>query len=135
VLGAGASASDATALGYFNAIRTRAGLDSISSFTFTDILHERRVEFCLESMFWYDIKRYFYRDAAAALDYVNSQEREYTYTEITGSDDPNSWDSYEVDSTENSYTLYESQMFLPIPAAEVLVNPKLSEDAVEYEFD
>ncbi len=135
VLGAGASTDDATALQYFNAIRTRAGLDSKSSITFTDILVERRVEFCLESMFWFDVKRYFYRDPSGAMDYLNAQEREYTYSEITGSDDPNSWDSYELDSTENSYTIHESQMFLPIPAAEVLVNPKLAEDAVEYEFD
>ena len=135
VLGANASTTDATALQYFNAIRTRAGLDLKSSITFMDILIERRVEFCLESMFWFDIKRYFYRDATAALNYVNSQEREYTYSEISDSDEPNTWDRYELDSTENSYTLYESHMLLPIPAAEVLVNPKLSEDAVEYEFE
>ncbi|UCH13437.1 MAG: RagB/SusD family nutrient uptake outer membrane protein, partial [Bacteroidales bacterium] len=135
VLGSAASTSDATALGYFNAVRTRAGLSSKSSITFMDILIERRVEFCLESMFWFDIKRFFYRDAQATIDYLNNQEREYTYNEIAGSDDPNSWDSYELDSTDNSYSIHESQMFLPIPAAEVLVNPMLSEDAVEYEFD
>lgn len=135
VLGASASTSDATALEYFNAIRTRAGLDSIPSITFMDILAERRVEFCLESMFWFDIKRFYYRDAAATINYLNAQEREYTYNEIAGSDDPNLWDSYELDSTENSYSIHESQMFLPIPAAEVIVNPMLSEAAVEYEFD
>jgi hypothetical protein len=135
VLGAAASTSDATALQYYNAIRTRAGLDTLESITYMNILTERRVEFCLESIFWFDIKRYFYRDSQAAIDYLNTQKREYTYNEIPGSDEPNSWASYELDSTENSYTLHESQMFLPVPAAEVLVNPLLSEDAVEYEFD
>jgi hypothetical protein len=135
VLGAAASTSDATALQYYNAIRTRAGLDTLESITYMNILTERRVEFCLESIFWFDIKRYFYRDSQAAIDYLNTQKREYTYNEIPGSDEPNSWASYELDSTENSYTLHESQMFLLVPAAEVLVNPLLSEDAVEYEFD
>jgi hypothetical protein len=134
-LGAAASTSDAIALDYYNVIRKRAGIDTLESITFMDILTERRVEFCLESMFWFDIKRYFYRDSQAAIDYLNDQEREYTYNEIPGSDNPNSWDSYELDSTENSYTVHESQMFLPVPASEVLVNPMLSEDAVEYEFD
>jgi hypothetical protein len=135
VLGSVASTSDATALGYFNEIRERAGLASKSSITFMDILIERRVEFCLESMFWFDIKRYFYREPQAAIDYLNSQEREYTYNRISSNNDPNLWESYELDETPNSYVLYESQMFLPIPASEVLVNPMLSEDAVEYEFD
>jgi hypothetical protein len=134
-LGAAASTSDETALGYLNAIRTRAGLDSISSISFMDILIERRVEFCLESMFWFDIKRYFYREPQAAIDYLNAQEREYTYNRISSNNDPNLLESYELEETPNSYVLYESQMFLPIPASEVLVNPMLSEAAVEYEFD
>jgi hypothetical protein len=135
VLGSAASTSDATALGYFNEIRERAGLDTLSSISFMDILIERRVEFCLESMFWFDLKRYFYREPQAAIDYLNAQEREYKYDRISSNNDPNLWESYELDEKPNSYILYESQMFLPIPAAEVLVNPMLSEDAVEYEFD
>jgi hypothetical protein len=134
-LGAAESTSDETAMNCFNAIRSRAGLDSLNSVTFNDILVERRVEFCLESMFWFDIKRYFYRNHTAAMDYLNSQEREYIYRRISTNNDPNLWESYELEETENSYTIHESQMFLPIPAAEVLVNPKLSEAAVEYEFD
>ncbi len=135
VLGAAASTSDQTALGYFNAIRTRAGLSLKSSISFMDILIERRVEFCLESMFWFDIKRYFYREPQAAVDYLNAQQREYNYDRISSGNDPNLWESYRLDETPNSYVLYESQMFLPVPAAEVLVNPMLSEAAVEYEFD
>jgi hypothetical protein len=135
VLGSAASTSDATALGYFNEIRQRAGLDTLSSISFTDILIERRVEFCLESMFWFDLKRYFYREPQAAIDYLNAQEREYTYDRISSNNDPNLWESYELDEKSNSYILYESQMFLPIPASEVLVNPMLLEAAVEYEFD
>ncbi len=135
VLGAAASTSDQTALGYFNTVRTRAGLQPKSSISFMDILIERRVEFCLESMFWFDIKRYFYREPQAAVDYLNAQQREYNYDRISSSNDPNLWESYRLDETPNSYVLYESQMFLPVPAAEVLVNPMLSEAAVEYEFD
>jgi hypothetical protein len=134
-LGAAASTSDQTALDYFNAIRTRAELDSVQSITFMDILIERRVEFCLESMFWFDLKRYFYREPQAAIDYLNAQQREYIYNRISSNNDPNLWESYKLKETPNSYFLYESQMFLPIPASEVLVNPMLSEAAVEYKFD
>lgn len=134
-LGANASTSDATALSYFNTIRERAGLEDKESITFMDILIERRIEFALESLFWFDIKRYYYRNASEALAYINNQERHYIYRRIEGDNDANSWDSYELDETNTPVTVFESQMYLPIPASEVLVNPLLAEPAVEYEFE
>ncbi len=132
VLGANSSTSDATALGYFNAIRTRADLELKTSITFLDILKERRVEFCLESMFWFDLKRYYYRDPDAAIYFINTQKRGYTYTQIDGTEDKNTWDSWELNAPEDSIVIHESQIFLPIPASEILINPLLSEPAVEY---
>jgi len=79
-LGAGTSTSDSKAIQYFNAIRNRAGLPALSSITFTDILNERRVEFGMESSFWFDVKRYYYRDPSAALAFLNGQERETSGT-------------------------------------------------------
>jgi hypothetical protein len=134
-LGAAASTSDVTALQYFNAVRTRAGLPEKTSLTLMDILIERRIEFALESLFWWDIKRYYYRNPSEALAYINAQERHYIYRRITGDNDANSWDSYELDETGTPITVFESQMFLPIPASEVLVNPLLAEPAVEYVFE
>jgi hypothetical protein len=56
-LGTGASTSDATALNYFNLIRTRAGLATATSLTFDDVFKERRIELALEYQFWFDLKR------------------------------------------------------------------------------
>ncbi len=137
-LGASASTSDGTALSYFNAVRERAGLAPKSSLTFMDILKERRVEFGLESIFWFDIKRFYYRDPAAALAYLNGQERQHRYNRLQGNNipDENTMEGYELSAPDNSIVINESQMFLPIPAAEVVANPMLApgESAVDYDF-
>ena len=87
-------------------------------------------------MFWFDIKRYYYRNSSAAIEYINSQKRHYVYRRIDGTEDANTWDSYQLDSTLNSaIVVYESDMFLPIPEAEVIINPLFLEDAVDYQFE
>lgn len=137
-LGTKSVTSDGTALGYVNAIRSRAGLSGLSSVTFEDLLKERRVEFGLESIGWFDVKRYFYRDANAAVAYLNGQERLHTYQRIQGPDAPdeNTIEGYELTPPTNPVVVSEAHMFLPIPAAEVVANPMLapSEPAVDYEF-
>jgi len=118
-LGAQSSTSDATTLGYFNAIRSRAGLDALESITFLNILQERRVEFCLESLFWFDIKRYYYRDPNGALNYLNAQTRHYTYERIDWDADANSWDNYELVTDNDPVVVLASDMFLPTPGNEI----------------
>jgi len=137
-LGGQASTSDATALQYFNAIRERANLPLKSSITFMDVFRERRVEFALEGINWFDIKRYHYRDPAGALDYLNTMEREVTFYRDNGPNaaDENSIEGYILNPPSNPITIKESQMWLPIPAAEVVANPLLAPDvpAEEYVF-
>lgn len=137
-LGSAGSTADATALNYFNAVRTRASLSPKNSLTFMDILKERRVEFGLESIFWLDVKRFYYRDPSGALDYLNNQERQHRYDRVQGNNPPdeNTMEGYELTPPDNPLLINESQMFLPIPAAEVVANPLLapSEPAVDYEF-
>ncbi|MCB0569818.1 MAG: RagB/SusD family nutrient uptake outer membrane protein [Phaeodactylibacter sp.] len=138
-LGAQASASDPTALQYFNAIRSRAGLPAKSSITFIDILKERRIEFALESINWFDIKRYYYRNPEGAIAYLNGMEREVTYYRDNGPNaaDENSIDGYIINPPSNPITINTSQMWLPIPSAEVVANPMLAPDvpAEDYKFD
>lgn len=137
-LGAGASTSDPMALQYFNAIRTRAGLPSLSSLTFMDILKERRVEFGLESISWFDIKRFYYRNPSGALDYLNNQDRQtrYNRVETPNPPDENTMEGYELWTPDTEIVVNASKMTLPIPAAEVVANPLLGPDepAVAYEF-
>lgn len=137
-LGSAGSTTDATALNYFNAIRNRAGLQPLTNLTFLDILKERRVEFGLESIAWFDIKRFYYRDPAGALNYLNSQQRQTRYVRLEGNNAPdeNTMEGYEVWTPETTIVINASQMVLPVPAAEVVANPLLGPDepAVEYEF-
>ncbi len=135
-LGASASTSDGVALGYFNDIRKRANLVTKGSVTFADILKERRVEFCFESLFWFDVKRFFYRDPQGALSYLNGQQRGHTYRRLSGTNipDENLFEGYELVTPDTPVVVSESQMFLPIPASEVVSNPLLLEKAVDYVF-
>ncbi len=136
-LGAANATSDAKALEYFNAIRSRAGLEALTSITFTDILRERRVEFALEHQYWFDIKRYYYRAPLEALEMLNNQLRAYIYEidwDNISNPDPTNIDHYILAPPETPVTFNESQIFLPLPAAEVVSNPLLAEEPVRYDF-
>lgn len=139
-IGSGESTSDATALEYFNAIRNRAGLPAMNSVSFLDLLHERRMEFALESMYWFDIKRYFYRKPAEATAMLSSQKREYVYyrDQSPTAADEKTKAGYILNIVGNNGTITfrPENVNLPIPSSEVVVNELLrpSEPAVDYNF-
>ena len=137
-LGAQASTTDGKALQYFNAIRKRANLPQLTSLTFRDILKERRIEFGLEGMSWFDIKRYHYRDLPGVLQYLNAMQREARYERNwdPGAPDENTIEGYNIIFPDNPIVITESELWLPVPAAEVVSNPALGpgEPAVAYEF-
>lgn len=86
ILGNNASTQDETALYYFNRIRTRAKLKGLSAITYEDIRHERRIEFALEGLYWFDLLRRSYYRQQEVINYMNSQNRNasYDYNETTG---------------------------------------------------
>lgn len=110
VLGTGASTADVTALAAFNKVRTRAGLVAKTVITADDILHERRVEFAFEGDYWFDIQR---QGAAKAKQIIEAQNRGTAElaTKVTFSD---------------------KYLYLPIPAGEILQDPALGQDPVNY---
>jgi len=118
-LGTGNSTSDPGALRYFNQIRRRAGFPvSADKITVTkdDILHERKVEFAFEGDYWFDIQRQGFAKANQML----AQQERGTY-----------------DGNRNVSSLKirlnsESQLFLPAPQSETVINPLLLEPAVAY---
>ena len=74
ILGNNVSTSDPTALQYFNAIRTRAGLTK-TSIMFADIFNEKKAEFAFEGHEYYDWKEWYYFDPTDALAYFSNQNR------------------------------------------------------------
>lgn len=137
-LGAAGSSTDGQALTYLNTVRQRAGLPARSSFTFEDILHERRVEFGFESMYWFDIKRAYYRDAAATLAELNAQQREITYQRdfSPNAPDENTIEGYIVVPPPSPILIAAQHMWMPIPASEIVTNALLAPTAPaeDYKF-
>lgn len=116
VLGGPGSTSDAEAVAAYNAVHTRAGLDPVSGFSMDDILHERKVEFAFEGDYWFDIQRQGFEKAKAML---QAQER----------------GTYDFNKNLTSFRATitsPSQLYLPTPQAETVINPLLLEPAVPY---
>jgi hypothetical protein len=86
ILGNDASTSDATALEYFNKVRTRAGMPVKKSISYEDLRYERRIEFAFEGQYWYDLVRRAYYKQQEVVNYLNNQDRNasYDYNTETG---------------------------------------------------
>ena len=74
LLGNSSSTSDARALAAFNATRLRAKLPPKSSFTFEDLIRERRIEFCMEYCNWYDMVTWYRWKPQYMLDFFNYKQ-------------------------------------------------------------
>lgn len=132
-------------------VRERAGLKppSDGNMTFVDLFNERRIELALEAQSWLDVKRRYYRNPTEALAYLNGQNRTDRYFRIleatSQENDPKGYElvaAGQVGSRPDNknedpvVTFNADKMTLPIPGAQVVSNPLLSESAepVEYEF-
>lgn len=132
VMGNNPSTTDADALKYYNAVRTRAGLSTKTSITFDDIFQEKRIETALEGNAWYEIMRLYYFNPAKAKAYVASQDRgNYTINYIAGSTNPRRWD---VVFTPSYATLNDQNVYLPFPEAELNIATALSSEPVPFDF-
>lgn len=118
VLGGGASTSDAAALNSLNAVRRRAGLADVASFTFDDVFLERRKELCFEGDYWFDLGRIDKTKAIAIMSAQNRGDRNASrfYTPV-----------YSEDHATNDF-------YIDYPDNEVAKNPKLLQAPVPYTF-
>jgi hypothetical protein len=133
VLGNNTSTSDPTALAYFNAIRTRAGVPTKSSISFADIFQEKRIELGIEGNEWYDILRWYYFDPTDAEAYVANQDRgiNYTLTWVSGTYAPR---QYTFTSSGERYSFNASSVYLPFPESEMIAAPSLADPPVPFNF-
>jgi hypothetical protein len=135
ILGNAQSTTDANALKAVNSLRTRAGLDAKTSLTYTDIIHERRVELCMEGQYWYDLVRRSYYKQQEVINYITSQQRSvivpilYDTATNTVSVDPSKSNSPRPVGTADA-----SVFLMPYPESELVQNPLLKEKPVPYTF-
>jgi starch-binding outer membrane protein, SusD/RagB family len=132
ILGNNASTADEEALTYFNLVRLRAGMPELTSISFLDILNEKRVEFAMEHMFWYELVNWYNFDPSEMKAYVNSQDRGVPTVELIVGSDPKQWSA--TYSSEN-YTLTDSDVMLPYPEVELARAPNLKKEPTPYNFD
>lgn len=129
ILGNNASTSDGDALTYFNAVRTRAGVDPVSVLNPATILNERRIELAFEGQYWIDLVRLSYYDPTTAINILNNQQRvTFSYSKGVATTTPKGSDGGPqtiVPATISSFTL-------PIPASEISSDPKLAQPPVPY---
>ncbi|PKB16398.1 RagB/SusD family nutrient uptake outer membrane protein [Flavobacterium sp. 5] len=135
-LGNSASTSDGVALEYVNKLRVRAGLEPKTALTYQDIIHERRVELCMEGQYWYDLVRRSYYKQQEVVNYITGQSRgvivPITYDAATN--------TVSVDATRDNSpraigAIDTSIFLLPYPESEVIQNPLLNVAPVPYNFN
>lgn len=134
-LGNNASTADALALSGVNKLRVRAGLDPKATLTYADIIHERRVELCMEGQYWYDLVRRSYYKQQEVINYVTSQNRG-TITPILYDSATNvvSVDASKSTSSRAIGVIDATIFVLPYPESELVQNPLLRENPVPYQF-
>ena len=144
VLGNNASTTDATAVDYFNRVRTRAGLPAFTitdpvtgaptPLTFDVIFKERVKEFAMESMIWYDLVNLHYYNPQKAYDIINSQDRGYYNITPDVFPNPTSWTIKKTSwaNTDRKVNAHAGNFRLPIPDVEMSQAPNLKKPAVEY---
>ncbi|BAU55493.1 RagB/SusD family nutrient uptake outer membrane protein [Mucilaginibacter gotjawali] len=129
-----ASTSNATALTYFNMVRQRVGVPAVTSFTYADLLRERRLEFALEQDYWFDLCRIdgYQQEGSAtfpthhptAISIISQQERG-TYS-TTADNNPVIYSQH--------LTPVDANFFLPVPVLESAADPNLIKAPVKYVF-
>lgn len=126
-----ASTADGTALKYFNLVRQRAGLPAKTSFTYRDLIKERRLEFAIEGDYWYDLQRIDGFNAA-----THPVAKAIIGTENRGDSSGAGTAPNYTDFTRNTqyFIPTDAQFLLPIPATDVAADPKLKEQPVPYKF-
>ncbi|NJN28428.1 MAG: RagB/SusD family nutrient uptake outer membrane protein [Cyclobacteriaceae bacterium] len=148
ILGKNSSTSDAKALGYFNTIRDRAGLEPLSSISYADIWNERRHEFAFEFQSTNDLFRYHNLHPQEAINLLLNQRRgEYGFqiepVIIDGktAKDPFGVELWQTIPSSKVYddfklTVVDDSYFqIPYPIEEINGNPFLNDAPARFDFD
>ena len=132
-LGNSESLTSGPGLEYFNKLRDRAKIGRKSSITFDDIIKERRVEFCMEYVNWYDMINWYKWKPEKMLKYFNSQKRGYRATVTKDVQGNLVFSDWQEPASEIVVTA--DKIMFPYPEADVIQNPYLKQEPVSYNFN
>jgi hypothetical protein len=141
VIGNNGSTTDATALEYFNKIRTRAGLPEYvigglgnnGPLTLDMVYSERFKEFAMEGMSWYDLVSLHYWNPSKAYTILNSQDRGLFFTRPNQMPNPTEWTFTKTSwFNERNVNANDGNFLLPIPNVELSQAPNLQKPPVDY---
>jgi hypothetical protein len=124
ILGNNGVTANAEALKYFNKVRTRAGLDPVTTINMDSVLKERRIEFAFEGQYWLDLVRLSYWNPQKAVDIINKQQR-ISFKYDKGTAEPGDLKPAVVTADVSAFTLQ-------LPAAELTADPNLAQPPVPY---
>jgi hypothetical protein len=127
-----ATTADATALKYYNLVRQRAGLVAKTSFSYRQLIKERRLEFAIEGDYWYDMQRI---DGFNSATHPVARAIQATANKGDSSGAGTAALNYK-DYTRNVqyYVPTDAQFIIPIPATDVAADPNLVKPPVPYKF-
>lgn len=133
ILGNNASTTDAKALQYFNMVRARAKVPARTTLDYQTIRHERRVEFAMEGLYWYDLLSRSYYKQQEVLNYIELQDRahngSYTYDK-----NAHTLEKSEETTTRPVNPATAERLLLPYPESEMVQNPLLKMAPVNFTF-
>lgn len=136
ILGDNASTSDAEALKYFNAVRTRAKMPTKTAITFDDIFKEKRVECAMEGNYWYELVRLYYFNPTKAKAIISAQDKgSYTVAIEAGTGTSASNPrKFKITYSNQTYKVDDSTFWIPYPESEMAKAPNLRKTPVDYKF-
>jgi len=141
VIGNGGSTTDQTAIDYFNAVHTRAGLPPYEvsgqggqgPLTLDNVFSERFKEFAMEGMAWYDMISLQYWNPEKAYSTLNEQDRGLFLAAPDVMPNPSQWTFTKTSwFAERKANVSSSNFYLEIPATEMSQAPNLSKPPVDY---
>lgn len=136
IMGNSSNTDNATALKYFNMVRTRAGMPEVTTINYEALHYERRIELAMEGQYWYDLLRRGYYRQSEVVGYLNAQNRNAGYEWIDGTSLEDGVKMYQFRSEGTGvFPASERHLLLPISDTDKGKNPELGKDPVAYEFD
>lgn len=134
-LGNDASLNSGDGLEYFNKVRDRAKVARKASITLDDIIKERRCEFGMEYVNWYEFTTWYKWQPRKMLRYMNNQERGTYYTNLTKNAQGDivfvKEDGKEV-KPDVVIEVTHNNVMLPYPESDVISNPMLRQEPQGY---